>query len=63
MEQGPLLAFEVSKSVVMHLSRKTRPDPDSERGRIPLEKPKLTLDGQEVKETNCFKYLGVQIDS
>jgi ribonuclease HI/endonuclease/exonuclease/phosphatase family metal-dependent hydrolase len=55
--------FEVSKSVVMHFSRKTRPDPDSEQDRIPLEKPRLTLEGQEVQETNCFKYLGVQIDS
>jgi ribonuclease HI len=55
--------FEVSKSVVMHLSRKTRPDPESDQDRIPLERPKLTLDGQEVQEVNCFKYLGVQIDS
>ena len=55
--------FEVSKSVVMHLSRKTSLDPDSEQGRILLERPKLTLEGQDIQEVNCFKYLGVQIDS
>jgi ribonuclease HI len=55
--------FEVSKSVIVHFSRKTRPDPDSEHGRIPLERPNLTLDGQQVKKVDCFKYLGVQIDA
>jgi hypothetical protein len=55
--------FEVSKSVILHLTRKTSPDPDSARGRIPMERPKLTLAGQEVQEVECFKYLDVQIDS
>ena len=55
--------FEVSKSAIIHLTRKTIPDPESEHGRIPLERPKLTLDGQEVNEVECFKYLGVQIDA
>ena len=28
-----------------------------------MERPTLVLEGQEVKETACYKYLGVQIDS
>jgi hypothetical protein len=55
--------FEVSKSVVVHFTRKTMRDPESERGRIPLERPTLVLEGQEVEEAECFKYLGVQIDA
>ena len=55
--------FEVSKSAVIHLTRRTVPDPDAERGRVPMERPALTLEGQEVKEVTCYKYLGIQIDS
>jgi ribonuclease HI len=55
--------FEVSKSAVLHLSRKTRPDPDSVHGRVPLERPKLKLEDQDVQDVECYKYLGVQIDS
>ena len=54
--------FEVSKSVVLHMSRKTMPDPDSANGRIPLPKPDLLLEGQLVQEVKSFKYLGIQID-
>jgi ribonuclease HI/endonuclease/exonuclease/phosphatase family metal-dependent hydrolase len=55
--------FEVSKSAIIHFTRKTIPDPETDRGRMPLERPKLILEGQEVKEVNCYKYLGVQIDA
>ena len=55
--------FEVTKSVVLHLSRKTQPDPDSEHGHIPLAKPALVLEGQVIKEVPNFKYLGIQIDA
>ena len=55
--------FEVSKSVIMHFSRKTMPDPETDNRRIPLESPELVLEGQVVEKTDCFKYLGVQIDS
>ena len=55
--------FEVTKFAILHLSRKTRPDPSSEHRRLPLERPKLVLEGQEVNETDCYKYLGVQIYS
>ena len=55
--------FEVSKSAIMHFSRKTIPDPETDHGRLPLERPKLTLDGQDVTEVECYKYLGIQIDS
>jgi ribonuclease HI/endonuclease/exonuclease/phosphatase family metal-dependent hydrolase len=55
--------FEVSKSAIIHFSRKTRADPETDYGRIPLDRPSLTLEGQVVKEVECYKYLGVQIDS
>ena len=35
--------FEVSKSAIIHFSRKTIPDPETDHGRLPLERPKLTL--------------------
>ena len=54
--------FEVSKSAIIHLTRKTIPDPETNHGHLPLERPKLILDGQEVKGATCFKYLGIQID-
>lgn len=55
--------FEVSKSAILHFGKKTEPDPDLERGRIPLVRPALTLEGQAVEEVECFKYLGIQIDA
>ena len=55
--------FEVTKSAIIHLTRKTIPDPETNHGRLPLERPKLILDGQEVKEATCFKYLGIRIDA
>ena len=55
--------FEVSKSAVLHFSRKTVPDPNSDHGRIPLPKPALTLDGQIVQEVQSYKYLGIQVDA
>ena len=55
--------FEVSKSAVLHFSKKTIPDPDEAGGRIPLPKPALTLVQQVVKEVESFKYLGILIDA
>ena len=55
--------FEVSKSAVLHFSKKTIPDPDEEGSRIPLPKPPLTLQDQTVKAVESFKYLGIQIDA
>ena len=55
--------FEVNKSVILHLSRKTIPDPNSDHGRIPLPKPALLLEEQLIQEVSSFKYLGIQIDS
>ena len=37
--------FEVTKSAIIHFTRKTSPDPDSERGQIPMERLKLMLKG------------------
>jgi ribonuclease HI len=55
--------FEVSKSVVMHLTRKTQPNPEDEERRVPLDWPALSLRGQVVQVVQSFKYLGIQIDS
>jgi hypothetical protein len=55
--------FEISKSAVLHLSRKTMANPDDNRNKIPLTKPPLTVDGQAIKEVQSYKYLGVQIDA
>src|SRR5258708_31710339 len=55
--------FEVSKSVILHALRRTRKDPENELKQIPLDRPQLTLQGQEIKEVQSFKYLGVQIDA
>ena len=55
--------FEVTKSAILHFTRKTAPDPNADRGRISMERPTLTLEEQEVKEVECFKYLGIQIDT
>ena len=55
--------FEVTKSAVLHFSRKTTPDPHSTNGHIPLPKPDLVLGGQVVQEVNSYKYLGIHIDA
>ena len=55
--------FEISKSAVLHLTRKTRADPNDNISRIPLEKPPLTLNGQVIAEVQSYKYLGIQIDA
>lgn len=55
--------FEVTKSSVLHLTRRTSPDPNSRRGRVPMEKPALTLEGHLIQEEDFYKYLGVLIDA
>ena len=55
--------FEVTKSAILHLTRKTTSDPDNENNRIPLPRPALILEGQIVKAVETFKYLGIQIDA
>ena len=55
--------FEISKSAILHLSRKTTVDPEDVRNRIPLSRPQLTVSGQIIKEVLSYKYLGVQIDA
>lgn len=42
--------FEVTKSAILHLTRRTMPDPDSDTGCIPLPKPALTLENHVVQE-------------
>ena len=46
--------FEVSKSAIMHFTRKTIWDPTNNT-RISTPKPPLTLEGQPVKEATTYK--------
>ena len=55
--------FKVTKSAILHLTRRTILDPDAEDRRIPPERPPLILEGKTVWEVECHKYLGIQIDS
>ena len=55
--------FEVSKSAVLHFSKKTIPDPDGGNGRVSLPKPVLMLEQQIVQEVGSYKYLGIIIDA
>jgi hypothetical protein len=55
--------FEVTKSVVMHFTRRSRRDPDDDHRCIPVENSDLVLENQIIKEVDCFKYLGIQIDA
>jgi ribonuclease HI len=55
--------FEVSKSVVLHATRRTQADPESDNARMPLDRPPLKLQGQLIQEVEHFKYLGIQIDA
>ena len=55
--------FEVSKSVILHATRRTQPDPENEGKRIPLDKPPLVIEGQQIQAVNNFKYLGIRIDA
>ena len=54
--------FEMSKSVVMHISRRTQADPQNTRKRTPLSHPPLRINGQEIQEVTNFKYLGILLD-
>jgi ribonuclease HI len=55
--------FEISKSVIMHASRRTQASQEDERKRVPLDRPPLTINGTQIKEVENFKYLGVLIDA
>jgi len=55
--------FEISKSIVMHVLKKTQPDPQREDKRIPLDRPELIVEGKTYREVSSFKYLGVRIDN
>lgn len=55
--------FEVSKSAILHFSKKSIPDPDSDNGRVPLSRPDLVLNGQTVQEVTSYKYLGITVDA
>src|ERR1700678_2023199 len=55
--------FEVTKSAILHFSRKTIQDPEADSGRIPLNRPPLVLEGQVVQQVDSYKYLGIQINA
>jgi hypothetical protein len=54
--------FEITKSAVLHVTRKTTQDPEDDSRRIPLERPPLIVDGQTISEVTSYKYLGILID-
>jgi Reverse transcriptase (RNA-dependent DNA polymerase) len=53
--------FEINKLAIMHLGHKKCKSPTGSL--CPLHKPKLLLQGKEVKTVECYKYLGIIIDS
>ena len=55
--------FEITKSAILHLSRKTITDPEDNNNRIPLPRPPLTVNNQVISEVQSYKYLGIQIDA
>jgi ribonuclease HI/exonuclease III len=54
--------FEVNKSAVLHVTRRTQVDPDNEDNHIPLHRPQLRIQGQLIQEVTSYKYLGTIID-
>lgn len=55
--------FEITKSAILHLTRKTTTDPEDNNNRIPLPRPPLTINDQTIAEVQSYKYLGIQIDA
>jgi hypothetical protein len=55
--------FEISNSVVLHASRRTQPNPEDKRKRVPLDRPPLMVNGTQIKEVENVKYLEVLIDA
>ena len=54
--------FKVNKSAVMHFTRKTTQDPDTNK-RIPIPSPNLIIKGQTVNEVKSYKCLGILINN
>ena len=48
--------FEISKSAILHLSRKTTLDPEVDNHRIPLYRPALTVNGDRPRECLSVQY-------
>jgi hypothetical protein len=55
--------FKITKSAVVHSSRKTIRDPENDNQRIQLDRPALIVNGQTISEVSSFKYLGILIDA
>ncbi len=55
--------FEISKSAVLHASRRTQPSQEDENKRVPLDRPPLLINGTQIREVENFKYLGILIDA
>jgi hypothetical protein len=51
--------FEISKSAVLHLTRKTVLNPENIETQIPPPRPPLVVNRQRIPEVQSFKYLGV----
>ena len=55
--------FEVTKSAILHFTRRTSPDLEEDNHCLPMHRPALVLEDQVVKEVNVYKYLGIQINA
>ena len=55
--------FEITKSAILHLTRKTMRDPEDDSNRIQLPRPPLIVNNQTIAEVQSYKYLGIQIDT
>ena len=55
--------FEITKSAVLHVTRRTEKDPDDDGQRVELSRPHLLVNNQVITEVQSYKYLGVQIDN
>jgi hypothetical protein len=54
--------FEMSKSAVLHATRRTIADPEDNSLRTAPPRPPLIVNEQTIAEVQSYKYLGIQID-
>lgn len=55
--------FEITKSAVLHTTRRTVIDLEDNSQRTPLERPPLEINGQVIREVQIIKYLGILINA
>ncbi|CAA7260102.1 unnamed protein product [Cyclocybe aegerita] len=63
MEHNHNSKFELTKSVVMHVTQRTKSKKDKNGHRPPLDRPLLVIGDRVIEEVQSFKYLGIIINS